>query len=415
LKVLWFTNTPCNGASYMQGSTIGGGWLEALDVHMQQIVDLHVAFYANWHEESFVHGRTTYHVIPANSIRTSNLKNIFWPHIIDEQDKKAYLDIVDRVQPDLIHIHGTENAFGTILSSVDVPVLTSIQGIIAPYAYIMRQGYEREMRVRVGNHGKSLKERVFAQSPRHMSKLLWKMGERETKYMAKMKSFMGRTDWDRRVCSVMSPGSDYFHGDEILRERFYSLRWKARNERQPFVIHTTSSDSLVKGFTTLVEAARLLRKAGFDFRWQIAGIGEESTVVRVVQKQRDGFAQDNVQLLGRLNADKLVEKMMEADMFLLPSAIENSPNSLCEAMIMGMPCVAANTGGTPSILADGKEGLLIQPGEPWAMAGAIMETSSNYQRALEMADKAREKALFRHDPKRVVEQVLKAYKTLLAL
>jgi glycosyltransferase involved in cell wall biosynthesis len=165
----------------------------------------------------------------------------------------------------------------------------------------------------------------------------------------------------------------------------------------------------------LVEAARLLRKAGFDFRWQIAGIGEESTVVRVVQKQRDGFAQDNVQLLGRLNADKLVEKMMEADMFLLPSAIENSPNSLCEAMIMGMPCVAANTGGTPSILADGKEGLLIQPGEPWAMAGAIMETSSNYQRALEMADKAREKALFRHDPKRVVEQVLKAYKTLLAL
>jgi glycosyltransferase involved in cell wall biosynthesis len=80
-----------------------------------------------------------------------------------------------------------------------------------------------------------------------------------------------------------------------------------------------------------------------------------------------------------------------------------------------MPCVAANTGGTPSILADGKEGLLIQPGEPWAMAGAIMETSSNYQRALEMADKAREKALFRHDPKRVVEQVLKAYKTLLAL
>lgn len=212
---------------------------------------------------------------------------------------------------------------------------------------------------------------------------------------------------------MMSPGSDYFHGDEILRERFYSLRWKARNERQPFVIHTTSSDSLVKGFTTVVEAARLLRKAGFDFRWQIAGIGEESTVVNIVRKQRGDFVGDHVQVLGKLNADKLVAKMMEADLFLLPSAIENSPNSLCEAMIMGMPCVATSTGGTPSILSDGEEGLLIQSGDPWAMAGAIMETSLNYQRALDMADKARETALFRHDPIRVVEQVLQSYKTLL--
>ena len=413
MKVLWFANTPCNGATYLKGSTIGGGWLEALDVHMQQVVDLHIAFYANWHEKSFIHGKTTYHVISPDSIRSSNLKNVFWPHLIGDEDRKAYMDIVKHVQPDLIHIHGTENAFGTILSSVDVPVLTSIQGIMAPYAYITQQECEREMRVRVTSNSRSLKDWIFTQSPRHMSKLLWKMGERETKYMAEMKSFMGRTDWDKRVCSVMSPGSVYFHGDEILRDRFYTLRWTKRTERKPFVIHTTSSDSLVKGFTTVVEAARLLRKAGFDFRWQIAGIGEESTVVNIVRKQRGDFVGDHVQVLGKLNADKLVAKMMEADLFLLPSAIENSPNSLCEAMIMGMPCVATSTGGTPSILSDGEEGLLIQSGDPWAMAGAIMETSLNYQRALDMADKARETALFRHDPIRVVEQVLQSYKTLL--
>ena len=49
---------------------------------------------------------------------------------------------------------------------------------------------------------------------------------------------------------------------------------------------------------------------------------------------------------------------LEADVFLLPSQSENSPNSLGEAMLLGLPCVASNAGGIPDMLADGQEGLL---------------------------------------------------------
>lgn len=42
----------------------------------------------------------------------------------------------------------------------------------------------------------------------------------------------------------------------------------------------------------------------------------------------------------------------------MPSHIENSPNNLCEAMILGMPCIATDAGGTSTLLSNMKDGLL---------------------------------------------------------
>lgn len=414
MKVLWFTNTPCNAVGHIKDVTIGGGWLQSLDIHMQEQVDLHIAFYANWHEQSFTFGKTTYHVIPADGVRKANLRNILYAYMPTGEDLSHYLDIVERVKPDLIHLHGTENDFGSILPHVQQPVLVSIQGIMAPYAYNMETKHWRELKLHVPRQGRSLKDKVFAKSPYRSFELAHLMGQRETKYMKAMKNFMGRTDWDRRVCSVMSPGSRYFLGDEILRDKFYSLTWSPRRDREVFRIHTTSSDSVIKGFTSVVDAARLLKGAGFRFEWRIAGISNNSSVAHIARKLGGSFDSLGIELLGKVAADALVDKMMEADVFLLPSNIENSPNSLCEAMLMSMPCITTNSGGTPSLLEDGKEGLLIQSGDPWAMAGAIMEVAANYDRAIEMGRNASVRARRRHDPQNVVNQVMNAYKTLLS-
>lgn len=388
--------------------------MQSLDIHMQEQVDLHIAFYANWHERSFTCRNTTYHVISADGVRKSNLKNILYAHLPMGEDLAEYLEIIERVKPDLIHLHGTENDFGAILPHVEQPVLVSIQGIMAPYAYNMETKHWREINMHIPRQGRSLKEKFFAKSPLRNFQLVHLMGQREKKYMKAMKNFMGRTDWDRRVCSVMSPGSRYFMGDEILRNKFYSLTWTPRDNREVFRIHTTSSDSVIKGFETIVRAARLLKEAGFRFEWRIAGISQTSNVANITKSLFGRFDDLNIQLLGKVAADALVDKMMEADLFLLPSSMENSPNSLCEAMIMSMPCITTNAGGTPSLLEDGKEGLLIQPGDPWAMAGAIMEVALNYDRAMEMGRNASVRARRRHEPQHVVSQVMNAYKTLLS-
>lgn len=97
----------------------------------------------------------------------------------------------------------------------------------------------------------------------------------------------------------------------------------------------------------------------------------------------------------------------------MPSHIENSPNNLCEAMIIGVPCVATYAGGTPSILENNIEGILVQDGDPWAMAGAILELAESPDIAVQFGNKAREKALKRHDRGRIINDLMNVYNNII--
>lgn len=414
MRVLWFANTPCNAVEHMKESTIGGGWLQTLDLYMQEKVELHIAFYANWPEASFACRKSTYHVIPSNSIRVSNVKNIFFPHVIHHEDTRCYLDIVNKVKPDLIHLHGTENAYGTMLSKVNVPVVVSIQGIMTPYAYRFGGDAAEDIQTYVGPANNSLRGMLFEKGQKHTYDLLKLIAARESRYIRDVRYFIGRTAWDRRVSSVMSPGSRYFHGDEIMREVFYHKQWSPVKNQNKWIIHTTASDHPMKGFRTVADAVNLLINAGIKLEWRIAGLSAQSTVVRVAKKQLGkAYPSDHIRLLGRVGAEALAEQMAEAHLFVLPSFMENSPNSLCEAMMMGMPCIATNGGGTPSMLQDRVEGLLIQPRDPWAMAGAILDMIADQDMAMNYGQAARRTALERHDPTRIVNQVFNAYQQIL--
>jgi glycosyltransferase involved in cell wall biosynthesis len=59
------------------------------------------------------------------------------------------------------------------------------------------------------------------------------------------------------------------------------------------------------------------------------------------------------------------------DIFVLPSLNEGIPMVLLEAMALSRPVVASRTGGVPEIIEDGKSGLLVEPGNPMAIAEAI--------------------------------------------
>jgi glycosyltransferase involved in cell wall biosynthesis len=414
LRVLWFANTPCNAVEHLGGETIGGGWLQALDIHMQEKVELHVAFYMNWKERMFTSRKSTYHVIPARSIRMSNIRNILYPHIIHLEDTSCYLEIIERVRPDIIHIHGTENAYGTFVEKVDIPVVCSIQGILTPYAF--KTGIEAydELNAHVGRSCKGLRSMLFEKGHKHQYRQMQLMAAREARYIRHIKNFIGRTQWDRNVSSVMSPGSRYFTGDEIMREVFYYAKWNHPGDKGCRIIHTTTSDNLIKGFSALVEALNVLLAAGVEVEWRVAGLTEASSVVKIARKiMGRKYPSHALRLLGRIGAEELAARMNEAHVFVLPSYIENSPNSLCEAMMMGMPCIATNGGGTPSMIHDGVEGMLVQSRDPWAMAGAVMEMFNDTAGAIGRGQAARCRALVRHDPLRIVDQVYGVYQNIL--
>ena len=105
---------------------------------------------------------------------------------------------------------------------------------------------------------------------------------------------------------------------------------------------------------------------------------------------------------------------LDADVFVLPSQSENSPNSLGEAMLLGLPCVASCTGGIPDMLQSGAEGLLYgKPLDAEALAQSLCAVLAAPDGGAALGQAARTRALRTHDPAANAETLAAIYKTIL--
>ncbi len=142
-----------------------------------------------------------------------------------------------------------------------------------------------------------------------------------------------------------------------------------------------------KSLDVLVRAAGLLRGRVPDARVLIAGEGAERPGLEalVVELGLD----DAVTLLG---ARSDVPDVLDAvDVAASTSAYEGSPLALMECMAAGRPVVATRVGGVPDLIEHGKHGLLVDPGDPAAVARALVELLLDPRRAAEMGRHGRER------------------------
>lgn len=104
---------------------------------------------------------------------------------------------------------------------------------------------------------------------------------------------------------------------------------------------------------------------------------------------------------------------LSATAYVHPSYIDNASNSLCEALMSGVPAVSTYTGGLPSVIDDGKTGFLVPTNDPFQMAYMMKWLHENEQDNIIMGQRAREAALMRHDRAQIVDTVLSVYDEIL--
>jgi glycosyltransferase involved in cell wall biosynthesis len=102
---------------------------------------------------------------------------------------------------------------------------------------------------------------------------------------------------------------------------------------------------------------------------ELAGDGDERAALEA--QARELGLDGRVRFLGSLSRDEVLALFRRADAALLSSAWENFPHTLVEALAVGTPAIATSVGGVPEIVTDGENGLLVPPGDPDALAGAI--------------------------------------------
>jgi glycosyltransferase involved in cell wall biosynthesis len=415
LKVLWFTNTPAGGAKRIKLTSHGGGWLKALDLSIQRHVQLHVVFNFPKPLARFKHGNTSYYPVTIKRWRLQFLRNNLTSQVFDREFEDIYLDLINEIKPDIIHIHGTENPYGCIIGRTIVPVVVSIQGNATVYTHKYFSGLERRfVKIRRSDIAHNFKSVLLSKSFFREYNILKRLSYIEMRNLHKCRYVIGRTDWDKRISSILAPLSRYFSGEEILRDAFYNKEWQHTDPSDTLVLHTTTSNGFYKGFETLCLALYELIKLHVKVEWRIAGLTESDLIVQVTKKfLGQKFPHEGLLYLGNLNEEMLAGKLLEADIYVMPSHIENSSNSLCEAMILGLPCIAAYSGGTGSLVTNGEDGILIQDGDPWVLAGAILELSQNWRLAVEIGRKARIRALDRHDKDKITLNYINIYKEII--
>ncbi|GAO31667.1 glycosyltransferase family 4 protein [Geofilum rubicundum] len=417
MKILWFSNTPCSASGKLLGASYTkGGWLSSLEGALANIEDiqLSVAFYWVKRLAPFKYKNTFYYPVLRSGCSTvgGRLLNKYLNRSDDAEEIKRLLFIVDEVQPDVIHIHGTEDNYGLIQAHTRIPVVVSIQGILNAIAlkyfsgipYSVVQKYE------------GLSPKLKASSVKRLYAGVKNNAERERMILSMSRNIIGRTLWDRRITRVLAPQSEYFVVQEMLRPLFFGKEWKKREFFQPLRLVSTLGPGFYKGLETVVRTAQILKNTKrVDFEWVLPGLEASNAIVKMVKRWLGvDYERIGIRFVGSKSAPELVDMLVTSDIYVQTSHIENSPNSLCEAMLIGMPCIASFVGGTDSLLTDGEEGLLVQDGDPYALAGAIFQLYNDFEMAAGYAANARRRALIRHDETEILQSTLHVYKQLLA-
>lgn len=413
MKVLWFNlNTPKN---YNSGErTLLGGWQDSLEtiVKANTDIELYIAFKGIGQVKHIEN--VTYIPICPQFSKYEKIKNIFsW----ETETKKLILEalkVVNEYKPDLIHVFGTEWPFGLIAKYTEIPVVIHVQGAISPYYNAKYPpGYN------IFTYIAAMKGNIVRYIWYYIQTTKQKSREKmEKKIFENIKYYMGRTCWDKAVTKVCNPDRIYFHVDEALRpvflegDRYWTLN---ESNSSKLRIVTIGCSTLYKGLDMMLKTATQLKCLGIDFEWNVVGHIPNEFRMMVEYKEKKRFKECNINILGFKSPEFISELLCNSSMYVHTAYIENSPNSLCEAQIMGLPIVSTNVGGISSLVNDEVEGVLVPANDPYRMAFEIYELFSDKERMNEYSLKGMERARKRHNPDNIAKDLMNCYTTIIDL
>lgn len=180
-----------------------------------------------------------------------------------------------------------------------------------------------------------------------------------------------------------------YHG---LNAEFSQLIDNLEPAVRPSVPQVVSVGRLVskKGFDVLVEAIAILRRDGIEARLLIAGEpGDDEVRIRTLVEHHQ--LTDVVEFLGIVNQQQLFDLYCRSTVFALACRVDDSgdrdgiPNVLMEAMAAGLPVVSTAISGIPELVAEGANGLLVDPEDPRALADALLRVIKDPQLASDLA------------------------------
>jgi glycosyltransferase involved in cell wall biosynthesis len=410
MRVLWLCNIKLPIVSKLQNDSPSpyGGWLDQVS---KDIIKL---------------GYELCIVYPYEKSEEGQEENFNFCSFTGEKIEKRFKDILYMFDPDVVHIWGTEFKHSYIMteclkaSGMISKGVISIQGLVS----ICAEHYFNNLPWKVV-HGFTLRDLIKKENVYIAMKNFRKRGKYEIKAIQNIKHIIGRTDWDKACTEIINSQAHYHHCNETLRESFYQAKWSLESCER-YSIFVSQASYPIKGFHILLEALTEVVKRFPETKVYVAGI--DPTYLNAVWKdrlRRTYYGKYLVELMtksdlcekviftGPLNESQMRDRYLKSHVFVSTSSIENSPNSVGEAMLLGMPCVSSYVGGVANMLVDKEEGFLYQADAPYMLAYYVNKIFGDDDLAADIGTKAREHALKTHNIDTNFSQLLKIYRQVI--
>ncbi len=418
MNILWLINIPLPEASQLMGEKPSpfGGWLinASKDLANKEGVELSIAFPSN----------------KASKFKDLKGEKInYYPFIpVKENDNKvieyneSFERLLNNLKPDIVHIYGTEIAHTLSMvnacDKINIKTVISVQGLVS----IIEKHMHSNLPI-YAIYGNTFRNIVRKDNVSGLKRLFKNRGKNEIGALTKTDNIIGRTTWDKACSSQINPGAKYHFCNETLREEFYTHQWSI-NDCEKYSIFLSQGQYPIKGLHYMLEAMPLILNKFPKARVYISGKDitksdsfEDKLLMTYYGKYIKKMIKKlnlkrNVIFTGPLDEGKMCERYLKSHVFVCPSSIENSPNSLGEAMILGVPSVASYVGGIPDMLKDKEEGFLYQHDAPYMLAHYICEIFENKDLAMRFSKNAREHALKTHDRDENTRRLIEIYEDI---
>ncbi|NLL79426.1 MAG: glycosyltransferase family 4 protein [Clostridiales bacterium] len=420
MRILWLCNImlPVIAKSLGRECSNKEGWLTGLSDRIMQDkenrVTLGVCFPVG-KEETPVKGETqglSYFSFHENTLDA---------HHYDAGMEAELRRIVTEFQPDVVHVFGTEypHTLAMLRSVPDVSkVLVGIQGLCFEYSRYYMADLPQYVIDRPNFRDLVRKDTLKEQKRKYEAR-----GSFEKEALRLVKHVTGRTGWDYKLTESINPERIYHFMGETLRAPFYQGEWNCET-CVPHRIFMSQGNYPIKGLHYVLPALAKLKEEFPDIKLCVAGdrITAHTTwkeklklssygkyLLELIQKYGLG---EQIEFLGKLDAEQMKEQYLKSHVFLSPSAIENSPNSIGEALMLGVPVVSSDCGGVRSLFTDEQEGLFYETTDTDGLIRCLRRYFTDTRLVEKTHQAARKRAFQLHDPEKNYQTLLQIYGTI---
>lgn len=367
------------------------------------------------------------------------------PDRYDEGLQKRMKLILNSFQPDIVHCFGTEYPHTLAMCymfSRENRLLLGIQGLctVCADAYFADMPDQAAGRV-------TFRDWLRRDSLRKQQRKFVVRGYMEQVAVKLAGNITGRTEFDRFYTKEWNKHMCYYKMNETLRPEFYEMKW-SREACEEHSIFLSQGDYPLKGLHYMLMALPMIQKEYPDVKVYVAGqdLTRQDTLKQKLKLSgygkylseliREQKIEERVIFTGKLDSRRMRDQYLKCGLFVCSSSIENSPNSLGEAMLLGMPCVSADVGGIPDIFSAGRDGIMYegfrsprikfnnadnlngeQSGQLESiaarLAAAVIEMWSDPSKMDEYCKNARNHAEKTHDPRQNYLKMLEIYSDII--